>query len=114
MGLTDQYLTVKDFMDAVHKENDRDTKPVMCKKEDTLKDLLALVVENRTNHIFLVNDEQEPLKVIMLRDLICKFSPYDYKTNHVTRRLSHKPRGTLEKKELLSVLRNRRTTIRLR
>lgn len=102
--LTDQYLTVKDFMDAVHKENGRDTKPVMCKKEDTLKDLLAIVVENKTNHIFLVDDKQKPLKIIMLRDLICKFSPYDYKTNHVTRRLSAQPKGSLAKKELLTVL----------
>ena len=101
--LSDEYLTVKDFMDAVNKENDRDTEPVTCTRGDALKDLLLIAVEKKTNHIFVVDDQQRPLKIVMLRDLICKFSPCDFKTNMATKSLRTSMCG-MKPKDLLTVL----------
>lgn len=102
--LHDEYLTVGDFMAAVNKENKRDAKhvPVCCKKDQILRNLVKIVVERRSNHIFIVDDNKKPIKLVTLNDLICKFSPYDYKTNKISKKLSVVAAGNAKK--LLSAI----------
>eukprot|EP01083_Nonionella_stella_P151913 486187_1 len=86
--LCDEYLTVSDFMNAVNKENDRKMEPVCCKKDAILKNLMQIIVEKQSNHIFVVDDQNKPIQLITLNEIICKFSPYDYKATKTSKRLS--------------------------
>ena len=53
--------------------------PVTCKETDLLKTVMQTLIKRKSNHIFVVDKENKPFKIITLNEVICKFSPYDYK-----------------------------------
>ena len=80
--MQDDYLTIFDFISAIRKENKRNTKPIACTKYSFLKDVMNQMVNNNSGHIFVVDDKDKPVCLLTLSDIICKFSPYDYKYVH--------------------------------
>ena len=86
--IKDEYLNIGDFINAVNKENNRNIGPICCKKDEILKELMKIIVERKSNHIWIVDADNRAIKLITLNDIICKFSPCDYKTNNFSKRLS--------------------------
>eukprot|EP01084_Bolivina_argentea_P112129 200007_1 len=100
--VSDEYLTVYHFMNAVNKENGRQCDPICCKKDEILSMLMKMIVETESNHIWIVDDDRKPIKLVTLNDIICKFSPYDYKETKCSKRLSLIRSGN--KKDITTVL----------
>jgi CBS domain-containing protein len=74
-------LPVRDYMTAMYGETFcQKVYPVTCSPDTKLADVMASVMARKVHRVWVVNEAEQPVGLISLSDIICKFSPYDYKT----------------------------------
>lgn len=70
-------LPVMEFLQLQHGGQVRAM--VTCTANDVLADVMEKVLKNKVHRVWVVDDQQKPVGVVTLSDIICKFSPFDYK-----------------------------------
>ncbi len=74
-------LRVEDFLKTMRgDEMVHHLYPITCGKQTRLVDVMKMVIDHGVHRCWVVGEDLEPIGLISLSDLICKFSPFDFKT----------------------------------
>jgi len=60
----------------------RSTRPFTCKSSTKLLEVVCTVSDNGVHRVWIVDDDDKPIGVVTMADILAKFSPFDYKLLH--------------------------------
>lgn len=80
--------------------------PVFCTSSDLLKNVMKLIVDTGAYHVAVVDNHRSmrPVSLLSLNEVICKFSPFDFKSNAVSERLARFGHGQTDSKDIQKMI----------
>ncbi|ELR12719.1 CBS domain containing protein [Acanthamoeba castellanii str. Neff] len=76
-------LPVRDYLTAMYGETlCHKLYPITCAPDAKLADVMESVLAHKVHRVWVVDETEQPVGLVSLSDIICKFSPYDYKASN--------------------------------